>query len=133
MPTTCIVCFVDCEQAVSCSNAHSLCYSCCEQLVRTAAEKLAQTNHLEATSREADEETRLELGGRIRCPCAKAGGRGSAPYTDAALARAISEDSFAQYIQARTLLPIAERRAKHMRTHRAPLGRNSACGVRVLA
>ena len=112
MPAVCVVCFDECEQAVSCANAHHVCYSCCEQLVLTAAEKLAQTNLLEASSR--DEETRLELSGRIWCPCAKsaAGACDAAPYADAVLACALPEHSFAQYVTARTLLPIAEAQSK---------------------
>jgi len=112
---TCVVCYDDCNPAhgVACGEGHFLCGhgevdGCLSGHVLARADALRGTDRLaaQAEAAEAAGDTRrvTELGGAVHCPVP---GCGAAALTDVSIARHAAEAVVAEYVGAKTLLPIA--------------------------
>lgn len=109
----CIVCLDEVTgDALCCASNHALCESCCDPYVHEQVTKL-QTMDLiaaKADTASATGDTRLEeqLAGAVHCPL-RGHGCDAPPFHDRALALRLDGQIFAEYVQAKTLLPAARK------------------------
>ena len=113
MAHECCICYEDSPKRVTCAANHSTCDSCLETYVVSKARTLAKSNLLAAKADAAtianDEGLLAELGGECFCPLHGHGCEAARPFSDRDIALHVSEAAFKEYVQAKALLPAANR------------------------
>ena len=112
---TCAICLDDGAQMTCEGNKHYFHHACFEQFVESSASAMKERSALLLDADVAGGEALLKLEGRICCPCVSC----ESHWSDAAVAKSVSDEIFELYLESRTKLKTARQLRESLESMRA--------------